>query len=60
MQGLFHLEEKVAVVTGGTGVLGGVMAAALAKAGAKVAISGRRKDKAVDVALAIEKNDGVA
>ena len=42
----FTLEEKVAVVTGGTGVLGGAMAQGLAAAGARVAILGRRKEKA--------------
>jgi NAD(P)-dependent dehydrogenase (short-subunit alcohol dehydrogenase family) len=37
----FSLEGKVALVTGGTGVLGQAMAAALAAAGARVAITGR-------------------
>ncbi len=46
----FSLEEKVAVVTGGTGVLGGAMAHGLAAAGARVAILGRRKEKAREVA----------
>src|SRR5579871_6309833 len=40
---LFSLEGKVAVVTGGSGVLGGAMALGLARAGAKVAILGRRQ-----------------
>ena len=39
---LFSLAGKVAVVTGGTGVLGGAMARGLAAAGAKVGILGRR------------------
>jgi hypothetical protein len=39
---LFSLEGQVAVVTGGTGVLGSVMAKGLARAGAKVAVLGRR------------------
>lgn len=43
---LFSLNDKVAVVTGATGVLGGGMARGLAQAGAKVAILGRRRDKA--------------
>ena len=52
--GQFSLEGKVAVVTGGTGVLGGAMARGLAAAGAKVAILGRRVAKAHEVADAIE------
>lgn len=43
---LFSLEGKVAIVTGGTGVLGGMMANGLAQAGAKVVILGRRQEKA--------------
>ncbi len=51
--GQFSLEGKVAVVTGGTGVLGGAMARGLAAAGARVAILGRRGAKAREVADAI-------
>ena len=42
----FSLEGKVAVVTGGYGVLGGNIASGLAAAGARVAILGRRRDSA--------------
>ena len=42
----FSLEDKVAVVTGGYGVLGGSIASGLAAAGARVAILGRRRDRA--------------
>ena len=42
----FSLEGKVAVITGGYGVLGGSIATGLAKAGARIAILGRSKDKA--------------
>ena len=42
----FDLSGRVAVVTGGYGVLGGSMADGLAAAGAKVAVLGRRRDKA--------------
>ncbi len=49
----FSLEGKVAVVTGGTGVLGGAMARGLAAAGARVAVLGRRAPKAQDVAAEI-------
>ena len=40
----FSLDGKVAVVTGGYGVLGGSIASGLAAAGARVAILGRRRD----------------
>lgn len=56
----FSLAGKVAVVTGGTGVLGGAMARGLATAGAKVAIVGRRADKAAEVAAAISAAGGEA
>jgi len=42
----FSLDGKVAVVTGGYGVLGGSIASGLATAGARVAILGRRRDSA--------------
>jgi NAD(P)-dependent dehydrogenase (short-subunit alcohol dehydrogenase family) len=43
---LFSLEGKVAVITGGYGVLGGSIATGLASAGVRVAILGRRHDRA--------------
>jgi NAD(P)-dependent dehydrogenase (short-subunit alcohol dehydrogenase family) len=43
---MFGLDGKVAVVIGGGGVLGGAMAQGLAKAGAKVAILSRTRQKA--------------
>jgi NAD(P)-dependent dehydrogenase (short-subunit alcohol dehydrogenase family) len=47
------LSGKVAVVTGGGGILCGVMARALAEAGAKVAILDLREEKACEVAKEI-------
>ena len=60
MENLFSLAGKVAVVTGGTGVLGGAMAHGLAAAGAKVAILGRRAELATLVVHSIEATGGTA
>lgn len=58
LQDLFSLEGKVAVVTGATGVLGGEMAHSLARCGARVAVLGRREEKAHQVAGEIEAAGG--
>ena len=55
---LYDLSGKVAVVTGGTGVLGGEMSRGLARAGAKVAVMGRREAQAEEVASAIRDAGG--
>ncbi|HEV7216708.1 MAG TPA: SDR family oxidoreductase [Chloroflexota bacterium] len=57
---LFGLRGRVAVVTGGTGVLGGAMARGLAAAGARVAIMGRRQPQAEAVAADIRGAGGEA
>lgn len=56
---LFSLKGKVAAVVGGSGVLGGEMAQALAEAGAKTAVLyGSSKDGAEERAAEIEKAGG--
>lgn len=55
---LFSLKGSVAVVTGGTSGLGRAMALGLAKAGAQVAVLGRREALAEEAAREIEAADG--
>src|SRR6266576_5707434 len=54
------LENKVAVVTGGTSGIGKAAALALAKAGAKVVVAGRRENEGQAVVQVIEKSGGKA
>ena len=56
----FDLRGRVAVVTGGSGVLGSAMAGGLAAAGVRVAILGRRLDRAQAVAAQLESSGGEA
>jgi len=55
-----NLQGRVAVVTGGTGVLCGAMARALAECGAKVAILSRRAASVEAEAAGIRERGGVA
>jgi len=57
---LFGLEGRVAAVSGGYGVLGGVLASSLAAAGVKVAVLGRRRDAAEAKVAAIRADGGEA
>lgn len=57
---LFNLSRDVAVVIGGTGTLGGVMAAGLAAAGAKVAIVGRNAERGQERVSALVQDGGQA
>lgn len=45
MKNWFDVRQKVAVITGGSGILGGAMAKALASCGARVGILGRTAEK---------------
>jgi len=56
----FDLSNEVAVVIGGTGVLGGEMAEGLAHAGARVAILGRNSQRGEERAKKIRENKGIA
>jgi NAD(P)-dependent dehydrogenase (short-subunit alcohol dehydrogenase family) len=58
LQNQFSLLDKVAIVTGGTGVLGSEMARGLAQAGANVVIVARRKELAEGIIKKIEKDSG--
>lgn len=60
IKNIFTLENKVIVVTGGTGVLGKSFTTALGEAGAKVAILGRNKDRGIEGEVAIKNAGGEA
>lgn len=55
---LFSLDGQVAVVTGGTGTLGGAMVRGLARAGARVGVLGRRQQRAEEVVAEIAATGG--
>ncbi len=57
---LFGMTGQVAVVIGGTGVLGGALALGLAQAGASVVVSGRDPEKGATRVREIEGVGGIA
>jgi NAD(P)-dependent dehydrogenase (short-subunit alcohol dehydrogenase family) len=57
---MFELTDKVVVVTGGSGTLGGAMCRALANAGATVVVLGRNLEKAAAVAADIRESGSEA
>jgi len=57
---LFDLQNEVAVVIGGTGVLGGALAEGLAQAGARVAVAGRNAERGQARARRIREAGGQA
>ena len=57
---LLNLKDRVAVVTGGYGVLGGSLAEALAGAGARVAVLGRNKESGEKKAEELRKTGAQA
>jgi NAD(P)-dependent dehydrogenase (short-subunit alcohol dehydrogenase family) len=60
MNDLFNLNDKVAVVTGGTGALGTTMCQTLAAAGARVVILSRHAEQADDLVESIQSAGGQA
>ena len=60
LEEMFGLGGQVAVVIGGTGVLGGALALGLAKAGAAVVVSGRDPEKGAARVKEIEEVGGTA
>jgi len=60
LESLFQLNNRVAVVIGGTGSLGGAMASALGLAGARVAVIGRNAERGMSRAEDIRSQGGEA
>lgn len=60
MNELFSIQEKVIVITGGTGVLGSCIAKYLATQGALIVVLGRRSDVGKELVSAIKKDEGEA
>jgi NAD(P)-dependent dehydrogenase (short-subunit alcohol dehydrogenase family) len=60
LDGLFGLEDRVAVVTGASGTIGEALARGLAASGAKVGLVGRRAQPLEDLASSIQLSGGTA
>jgi NAD(P)-dependent dehydrogenase (short-subunit alcohol dehydrogenase family) len=60
LQRMFGLDDQVAVVIGGTGVLGGALCEGLAQAGARVVVAGRSEERGQERVRAIQALDGQA
>ncbi len=58
IKNLFNLQDKVAIVTGGSGVLGEAMAVGLAAYGAKVVVAGRKVENLNEAVKKIEAAGG--
>lgn len=58
VENLFSIKDRVALVTGATGALGGAIAVGYAYAGAKVVLTGRNAAKLDEVAKQIKDNGG--
>lgn len=59
-QSPFDLSSRVAIVTGGYGVLGASIARGLARAGVRVAVLGRRREAAEAMAASLRESGGEA
>lgn len=60
LQQLFGFDDRVAVVIGGTGALGGALCDGLAQAGATVVVAGRSAERGAGRVVAIERLGGKA
>src|SRR5215218_10214746 len=60
VENMFGLSGKVAVVIGGTGVLGGALAEGIAQAGATTIVAGRGADRGEERVASIKKLGGKA
>jgi len=60
MSSKFSLENKVAIISGGTGVLGSSIAMSFCKSGVKVVVLGRNKDKINQIVNQLQKIGGEA